>query len=109
MLGRKTSLLEDASQVLKDFQAVSEVEPARDRAKSFSRQASSIIVFFVCFLPHKGEKSKFNSEASSTLNILGICVLTIYVAGQHWQHRRWGSKEEQHIQSDAKQGVSGQG
>ena len=45
MLGRKTSLLEDASQVLKDFQAVSEVEPARDRAKSFSRQASSIIFF----------------------------------------------------------------
>ena len=41
MLGRKTSLLEDASQVLKDFQAVSEVEPARDRAKSFSRQAST--------------------------------------------------------------------
>ena len=40
LLGRKTSLLEEASQVLKDFQAVSEVEPARDRAKSFSRQAS---------------------------------------------------------------------
>ena len=41
MLGRKTSLLEDASQVLRDFQAVSEIEPARDRAQSFSRQSSS--------------------------------------------------------------------
>ena len=41
LLGRKTSLLEDASQVLRDFQAVSEIEPARDRAQSFSRQNSS--------------------------------------------------------------------
>ena len=57
MLGRKTSLLEDASQVLKDFQAVSEVEPARDRAKSFSRQASSIIVFSSVFCHIKERKA----------------------------------------------------
>ena len=36
-------------------------------------------------------------------------VLTINVAGEHGQHRRWGSEEEQHVQPDAKQGISGQG
>jgi hypothetical protein len=39
LLGRKTSLLEEASAVLREFQAVAE-EPARERAQSFHRQQS---------------------------------------------------------------------
>ena len=38
LTGRKTSLLEDAAgQVLREFQALVESEPARERAQSYSR------------------------------------------------------------------------
>ena len=41
--------------------------------------------------------------------MMTMIKMTIIGAGQQWEHRGRRSKEEQHFQPDAKQGISGEG